>query len=61
MLELDQYKTTLGTLKEPLEEVKASLDLQGKQNRAFELEKMMEEPTFWNDAEKAAKISPAWL
>ena len=57
MLELDQYKTTLGTLKEPLEEVKASLDLKGKQNRAVELEKMMEEPTFWNDAEKAAKIT----
>ena len=57
MLELDQYKTTLGTLKEPLEEVKASLDLEGKKNRAFELEKMMEEPSFWNDAEKAAKIT----
>ena len=57
MLELDQYKTTLGALKEPLEEVKASLDLKGKQNRAFELEKMMEEPTFWNDAEKAAKVT----
>ena len=57
MLELDQYKTTLGNLKEPLEEVKASLDLEGKQNRAFELEKMMEEPSFWNDAEKAAKIT----
>ena len=57
MLELDQYKATLGTLKEPLEEVKSSLDLTGKQNRAFELEKMMEEPTFWNDAEKAAKIT----
>ncbi|MBR4165621.1 MAG: peptide chain release factor 2 [Lachnospiraceae bacterium] len=57
MLELDQYKTTLGTLKEPLEEVKGSLDLTGKQNRVIELEKMMEEPTFWNDAEKAAKIT----
>ena len=57
MLELDQYKTTLGTLKEPLEEVKGSLDLAGKQNRVIELEKMMEEPTFWNDAEKAAKIT----
>ena len=57
MLELDQYKVTLGTLKEPLEEVKGSLDLKGKQNRVIELEKMMEEPTFWNDAEKAAKIT----
>lgn len=57
MLELDQYKATLGSLKEPLEEVKASLDLVGKKNRAFELEKMMEEPTFWNDAEKAARIT----
>ena len=57
MLELDQYKSTLGTLKEPLEEVKGSLDLKGKQNRVIELEKMMEEPTFWNDAEKAAKIT----
>ena len=57
MMELDQYKSTLGTLKEPLEEVKGSLDLKGKQNRVIELEKMMEEPTFWNDAEKAAKIT----
>ena len=59
MLELDQYKATLGTLKEPLEEVKSSLDLTGKQNRAFELEKMMEEPTFWNDAEKPRRSRPS--
>lgn len=57
MVELDNYKSELATLKAPLEEVRASLDVKGKLNRITELDKMMEEPDFWNDPGKASKIS----
>jgi len=57
MVELDNYKQELLALKEPLAEVRDSLDLKGKANRISELDKMMEEPDFWNDPAKAAKIS----
>jgi len=57
MIELDNYKSELAGLKVPLEEVRASLDIKGKLNRITELDKMMEEPDFWNDPGRAAKIS----
>ena len=57
MVEVDNYKSELATLKAPLEEVRASLDVKGKLNRITELDKMMEEPDFWNDPGKASKIS----
>ena len=57
MVELDNIKSELLTLKEPLKEVRDSLGLEGKANRIRELDKMMEEPDFWNDPEKAARIS----
>ena len=57
MVELDNYKSELATLKAPLEEVRASLDVKGKLNRITELDKMMEEPDFWNDPGKASKVS----
>lgn len=57
MVELDNYKSELATLKAPLEEVRASLDVKGKLNRITELDKMMEEPDFWNDPGRAAKVS----
>ncbi len=57
MVELDNYKAELLTLKEPLREVRDSLDLNGKANRIKELDKMMEEPDFWNDPARAAQIS----
>lgn len=57
MVELDNYKSELAALKAPLEEVRASLDVKGKTNRITELDKMMEEPDFWNDPGKASKIS----
>ena len=41
MVELDNYKSELATLKAPLEEVRASLDVKGKLNRITELDKMM--------------------
>ncbi|MDO4294540.1 MAG: peptide chain release factor 2 [bacterium] len=56
MVELDQFKYTLSTYKKPLEEVKDSLDLESKLRKIDELDKSMEEPSFWNDAEKSAKV-----
>ena len=57
MVELDQMKQELSGYKEPLDEIKASLDLGSKEQRVEELEKLMEQPDFWNDAEKAQKLS----
>ena len=57
MVELDSYKSELASLKVPLQEVWDSLDVKGKKNRITELDKMMEEPDFWNDPARAAKIS----
>lgn len=57
MVELDQYKLTLHQYTEPLDELKRSLELDRKQNMIVELEKQMESPDFWQDPEKAQKIS----
>ncbi|MDO4975912.1 MAG: peptide chain release factor 2 [Eubacteriales bacterium] len=57
MVELDQYKLTLHQYDEPLRELKASLELDRKDNLIVELEKQMESPDFWLDAEKAQKTS----
>ncbi|HJA71911.1 MAG TPA: peptide chain release factor 2 [Candidatus Lachnoclostridium stercoravium] len=56
MVELDQYKYTLSTFKKPLVEVRDSLDLDNKLKRIDELDKSMEEPDFWNDAERSTRI-----
>ncbi|MDO4488669.1 MAG: peptide chain release factor 2 [Eubacteriales bacterium] len=55
MVELDNYKVQLGSLKEPLKELGASLDLENKKQRIVELERSMEEPNFWDDPQKSAK------
>ena len=55
LVELDQFKVTLAAQAQPLQEVKAALDLAGKKNRIAELEKTMEEPSFWEDADKATR------
>ncbi len=55
MLELDEYKLELQKYKKPLEEVKASLDIEGKENRIKELEAAMEAPDFWDDIEKSGQ------
>ena len=57
MIELDNYKSELAALKAPLKEVRDSLGVAAKENRIRELDKMMEEPDFWNNPAKAAKIS----
>ncbi len=56
MVELDQFKYTLSTYKKPLDEVRDSLDLDAKLRKIDELDKNMEEPSFWNDAEKSTRI-----
>ncbi|MBQ3782671.1 MAG: peptide chain release factor 2 [Lachnospiraceae bacterium] len=53
MVELDQFKYTLNGYTEPLKEVGASLDLENKHLRIEELERLMEESTFWDDPEKS--------
>ncbi|MBS6557648.1 MAG: peptide chain release factor 2 [Roseburia sp.] len=51
MVELDAYRYKLGTYKAPLQEVRDSLDLADKSKKIEELEREMEAPDFWNDAE----------
>ena len=55
MVELDQYKVTLGEKAAPLKEVIDSLGLDAKKDRIAELEKTMEEPSFWDDAARSGK------
>ncbi|MBQ1472670.1 MAG: peptide chain release factor 2, partial [Lachnospiraceae bacterium] len=43
-------KQQLLSYKEPLREVRGALDLENKSNRIQELEREMEAPDFWNDA-----------
>ncbi|MCI7104874.1 MAG: peptide chain release factor 2 [Lachnobacterium sp.] len=49
MVELDNFKSQLLGYKAPLQEVRDSLDLAGKEQRIQELEREMEAPDFWND------------
>lgn len=55
MVELDNYKVELTSYEKPLAEVRDSLNLGEKRFRIEELEKNMEAPDFWDDADKATK------
>ena len=55
MVELDQFKYTLSTYEKPLQEVRESLNLDAKIRRIDELDKTMEEPSFWEDAELSTR------
>ena len=55
MVELDQLKIELANTQEALAEAKASLDVVSKSRRIEELEREMEAPDFWNDADAAQK------
>lgn len=57
IVELDQYKYELGQKEQPLKDLGASLDLDNKKKRIAELDRMMEEPDFWTDPEKANQYS----
>ena len=56
MVELDQFKYTLSTYEKPLQEVRVALNLDAKLKKIDELDRTMEEPSFWEDADKAAKM-----
>ena len=56
MFELDQFKYTLSTYEKPLQEVRVALNLDAKMKKIDELDRTMEEPSFWEDADKAAKM-----
>ena len=56
MVELDQFKYTLSTYEAPLKEVSDSLNLDAKIRRIDELDKTMEEPSFWEDAERSTRL-----
>ncbi len=53
MIELDQLKQQLSSYDSVLRELESSLDMDNKKNRIQELEREMEAPDFWNDAEKS--------
>ena len=55
MVELDNFKSVLGTYKAPLQEVRDSLDLINKKQKIQELEREMEAPDFWNDPSVSQK------
>lgn len=57
MVELDGIKTELGNLAGPLAELEASLGINDKEQRIEELRRLMEEPNFWDDNERAQKLS----
>ncbi len=50
MVELDQLKQELASYRDPLQELRDSLDISNKEKRIEELEREMEAPDFWNDA-----------
>ena len=55
MVELDNFKVQLAAYKNPLQEVKAALDLVNKQQKIQELEREMEAPDFWNEPSVSQK------
>ena len=55
MIELDDLKVKLNAYQEPLKELQHALDLEGKNHRIEELERSMEAPDFWNDAESSTR------
>ena len=56
MVELDGFKTRMNGYEEPLKEVRDSLDLENKEKRVEELEREMEAPGFWDNAERSQKM-----
>ena len=56
MLAIDEYKFKLSEYTAPLEEVRQSLDISGKEARIAELEKRTEEPGFWDNVQESGKV-----
>ena len=56
MVELDQFKFTLSGYETPLKELKESLGLDDKSERVKEIDRIMESPDFWDDANKSKNV-----
>ncbi|MBM6984825.1 MAG: peptide chain release factor 2 [Acidaminococcaceae bacterium] len=54
---LEEYRPVIAGLKNKLDEMRESLDIPSKEERIGELEHTMGEPTFWDDPEKAARVT----
>ncbi|MCR4605539.1 MAG: peptide chain release factor 2 [Eubacterium sp.] len=54
MVELDNIRIELSGFEKPLEQIRDSLNLEDKRLRVEELERNMEAPNFWDDAEAAS-------
>ncbi|MBR6160131.1 MAG: peptide chain release factor 2 [Lachnospiraceae bacterium] len=57
MVELDQIKTELANLEAPLRELEDGLGVHEKEQRIEELRREMEVPNFWDDNERAQKMT----
>lgn len=57
MVELDQIKTELGNLAQPLEEIESALSIYAKEQRIEELQREMEAPDFWDNNERSQKLT----
>ena len=57
MVQLDNLKSELYNYDASLTEINNSLDIPNKEKRIIELNRMMEEPGFWNDPDKANKLT----
>ena len=57
MVELDQLKLELTQYKDTLAEVRDSLSIDSKKKRIEELDMEMASPDFWNDPERANKLT----
>ena len=57
MVELDQIKTELTGLEQPLKELEASLAVFDKEQRIEELQREMEAPNFWDDNERSQRLT----
>ena len=56
MVLLDQLKYELGQYTDPLNEMGAALDRQGKENRISEIEHEMNAPGFWENGDNSANV-----
>ncbi len=56
MIEFEEYKVKLNDLAPKLEELRASLNIEGAQNELERLHAMAEAPGFWDDPEKSQKV-----
>ena len=48
MIELDEFRATMASYRDPLGEVKSSLDIENKTDRIAKLNYEMEQPDFWD-------------